>query len=274
MQGQANFAAYSINSIAQHPSTMPGTAEKNRVERLPFTIRFARDEADLRKAVSIRHSAYARHVPTLAERLKDVEPMDMEDGVSVLLAESKLDGRPVGTMRIQTNVYRPLALEGSVTLPDRFKGMVLAEATRLGVTQERMGRMVTTLLFKAFLMHCLNDGVDFMVIAARSPMDRRYEALMMEDIFPEQGYIPMKHASDIPHRVMSLEMTTLKECWEEMQHPLYELFFHTSHPDIDVNHMHSLPQFLCDFKCKATGFHGSTGLRFPHDGIRSPAVSA
>ena len=36
-------------------------------ERLPFTVRVVRTDAQLRKAVAIRQAAYARHVPALAE---------------------------------------------------------------------------------------------------------------------------------------------------------------------------------------------------------------
>lgn len=253
MEGQANFSSVSLNNDVYQPLTPDLAMEGNKTERLPFSIRFAKDETEIRKAVSIRHSAYARHVPDLAARLKEPEPYDFEDGVSVLLAESKLDGRPLGTMRLQTNVFHPLALEGSVILPDQFKGAVLAEATRLGVTQERVGRVVTTLLFKAYLMHCMNAGIDWMVITARSPMDKRYEGLLMEDVFPGRGYIPMSHVGNIPHRVMSLEIATLKERWAQVNHPLYDLFFHTSHPDIDVGHADNLPQFLHDFEYISTG---------------------
>ena len=38
-------------------------------ERLPFTVRVARNESQLHKAVSIRQRAYGRHVPALAERV-------------------------------------------------------------------------------------------------------------------------------------------------------------------------------------------------------------
>jgi hypothetical protein len=100
-------------------------------EPLPFTIRVAGNERQLRKAVSIRQRAYGRHVPALAELLRVPEAKDHEPGCVVLVAESKLDGEPLGTMRIQTNRYRPLAIEASVALPAWLSGNVLAEATRL-----------------------------------------------------------------------------------------------------------------------------------------------
>ena len=87
-------------------------------ERLPFTVRAVRNESDLMKAVRIRQTAYGRHLPGLAALLRVPEPYDREDGSVVLLAESKLDGSPLGTMRIQTNRYGKLGLEDSVVLPE------------------------------------------------------------------------------------------------------------------------------------------------------------
>ena len=49
-----------------------------------------------------------------------IESCDRDPGTAILLAESKLDGAPLGTMRIQTNEYAPLAVEQSVRLPDSF----------------------------------------------------------------------------------------------------------------------------------------------------------
>lgn len=256
MEDQASSTSISMSDAVNHPSSLIGAMGKNKVERLPFSIRFAKNEEDIQKVVSIRHSAYARHVPSMAERLKEPESKDFEAGVSVLLAESKIDGRPLGTMRLQTNEFRPLALEDSVTLPDRFKGLALVEGTRLGVTQEKVGRVVTTLLIKACYMHCLNTGLDWVIVTARSPMDRRYEALLMEDVFPERGYIPMCHVDDIPHRVMALNVAKARERWIAAEHPLYDLFDCTNHPDIDIGHAIHLPQFLHDIKYTSTVAQG------------------
>ncbi len=73
-------------------------------ERLPFTVKLVRNAADLGKAVQVRYSAYARHLPEFAETLKAPEALDMEDGVAILLAESKLDGSPLAPC-----AYRPTA---------------------------------------------------------------------------------------------------------------------------------------------------------------------
>lgn len=203
-------------------------------ETLPFTIRVVSNIQDLEKAVRIRHAAYMRHVPGFANALTLPEDADSEQGVVVLLAESKFDGSPIGTMRIQTNSYKPLTLEQSVALPDSMRTKRLAEATRLGVTQERVGRMVTTALFKAFFLYCRQNHIDFMVIAARSPVDRQYDRLLFKDVYPEAGYIPLKHAGDLPHRILALDVNGAESVWTKARQPLLNFILHTFHDDINV----------------------------------------
>ena len=81
------------------------------VESLPFTIRRVETEDDLLKAVRIRHAAYARHVPEFARSLTAPEAADYASDTVVLLAESRLDGSPLGSIRICTNALRPLGVE-------------------------------------------------------------------------------------------------------------------------------------------------------------------
>lgn len=203
-------------------------------ERLPFTIRVVSGEEQLAKAVALRYRAYGRHVPQFAELLKLPEANDGASGCAVLLAESKLDGEALGTLRIQTNCYRPLALESSVALPSHIAGRNLAEATRLAVTEGRVGRVVKTMLFKAFYAYCLEAGIDWMVIGARPPLDRMYEALLFSDVFPGQGMVPLKHAGDMPHRILGFEVGSAESRWLASRHPMFDLFVNTRHPDIDV----------------------------------------
>ena len=202
-------------------------------ERLPFTVRVVRDEEALRKAVSIRQAAYARHVPEFAAKLGSPEPNDHDQGSVVLLAESRLDGSPVGTMRIQTNRFRDLTIAQSVELPVWLKKRSMAEATRLAVALGQ-GRVVKTTLFKSFFLYCREAGIDWMVIAARPPLDRQYEALMFEDLYPGQ-FIPMRHGNNIPHRVLAFDVYGAETKWNEAGHPLLDFMCHTHHPDIDLS---------------------------------------
>lgn len=221
-------AAMPVRPSARNEPTIPE-------ELLPFTVRLVRDDEALSKAVEIRHAAYSRHLPDFAETLRTAENADLEDGCVVLLAESKLDGSPLGTMRIQTNQFKPLCLEQSVELPDWLRTMRLAEATRLGVTNEKGGRLVTTVLFKAYYMYCLQAGIEWMVIAGRAPVDRMYQRLLFSDVFPGLGYIPLAHAGNLPHRIMSFNIPTAQDRWAQANHPLLGFMCNIHHPDISLD---------------------------------------
>jgi hypothetical protein len=204
------------------------------IERLPFTIKRVQSDEDMRKAVQIRHSAYARHVPEFAKSLREPELSDYEDGCVVLLAESKLDGSPLGSMRVQTNQGRQLSVEESIALPDWLQGRRLAELSRLGVDGGRVGRLVKIALFKACFEYCENNRIDYLVLTGRTPVDRQYEQLLCTDVFEDKMPVPLHHVGNIPHRVMSFEIATGEERWEAANHPLLGFFRHTRHPDIDI----------------------------------------
>jgi hypothetical protein len=206
-----------------------------RTDNLPFTVRVVATEDDLRQSVNVRHQAYARHVPSLAASLRIPEAADLTPGSVVLLAQSKLDGVALGTIRIQTNDRGPLALESSLSLPERFTGKRLAEATRLGVVSDRVGRLAKLALFKAFYRYCVEDKIDAMVIAARSPLDRQYESFLFQDVLPGGAFVPMQHAAGIPHRVLSLSVDVAEKIWRYGGHPHYDFFVTTHHPDIDLS---------------------------------------
>ena len=204
-------------------------------ESLPFTVRLVANEEDLYKAVRIRHATYARHLPALAAKLKYPESTDTDPGVVNLLALSKVGGVPVGAMRIQSNQFGPLLLEQSVALPMRLKETRLIEASRFGVTHEAGAELIEMALFKACYLYCKQNSVQWMVIAGRVPDDAYYESLMFEDIFPGLGFIPLLHADNLPHRIMSLSVAMAQERWAAAKHPHFDFHFRTRHPDIDLS---------------------------------------
>ena len=115
-------------------------------ERLPFRVRFVDSAQDLEKAVEIRSSAYSRHVPSVGAALRKPETDDYRRDVRRPLAERKIDGLPVGSVRLQTNVDQPLRIEGELKLPDVYSNRRLIEAMRLGVTNGIPGRLVNAAL--------------------------------------------------------------------------------------------------------------------------------
>jgi hypothetical protein len=213
-------------------------------ERLPFTIRRVETEDSLRKAVGIRHAAYARHVPDFARSLAAPEACDYADDTVVLLAESKLDGSALGTARIQTNLHGPLHLEESIALPEWLQGRRLAEVTRLGVSEGRIGHVVKIALMKAFFQYWEQSGTEYAIATGRAPIDRQYEQLMFSDVFEPGQMIPLSHVGNIPHRVMAFEIATAEARWTAAKHPLLKFVRQTRHPDIQIGELrtrHSMP---------------------------------
>jgi hypothetical protein len=215
--------------MTEPAATAPAEAE------LPFTVRLVATEEELHKAVRIRHATYARQIPALAAKLRYPESADTAPGVVNLLAQSKAGGVPVGAMRIQTNQFGPLLLEQSVALPMRLKETRLIEASRFGVTHEAGADLVEMALFKACYLYCRQIDAQWMVIAGRAPIDAQYESLMFEDIFPGLGFIPLLHADNLPHRIMSLSVAAAQERWAAAKHPHFDFHFNTRHPDIDLS---------------------------------------
>jgi hypothetical protein len=227
-------AAHTPNFISAPTASQRGQRAGLPTERLPFTIRRVACEDSLRKAIGIRHAAYARHVPEFARSLAVPELCDYDEDTVVLIAESKLDGSALGTARIRTNIYQPLHIEESVVLPEWLQGRRLGEVERLGVAEGRIGHMVKVALVKAFFEYFENEGIEWAVIAGRTPVDRQYEQLMFTDVFGEKEMVPLRHTGNIPHRVMAFEIATGEERWRAAGHPLLKFFRETNHPDIDL----------------------------------------
>jgi hypothetical protein len=202
-------------------------------ESLPFTVRLVKNESDLMKAVSIRQSAYERHVPEFAKTLQEPEQADYEDDTVVFLAESKDDGAPLGTIRIQSNFVRPLDLEKSVELPTWLSESKIAEASRLGIVASPQGSLIKDALVKAFYLLCMKNSIDLMVISARRPLNRMYEKLCFSDVFSD--LIPMKHIGNIPHKIMYFDVRSSYKTWTEHNHPGVEFFGLIHHPDISID---------------------------------------
>jgi hypothetical protein len=203
-------------------------------ERMAFEVREVRTQDELFKAVAVRYEAYSRHLPELGRRLTAPEPADSRPGYTVLLAENRLDGTPLATIRLQTNDVEPLVLEQSIDLPDWLQGRRLAEATRFAVASQVRGRYVSYVMFKAFWQFCLERDIEWMVVCARPPLDRIYLSLLFEDVVAGGAFVPLKHAANVPHRVLAFNVTTSEPRWRTAGHPYYPFMALTVHPDIRI----------------------------------------
>ena len=227
------------------------TSQENlSIENLPFVVRIA-SERDMGKIAALRTATYGKHLPDLAGKLNQPEACDYELGCEVIVAASKLDGSLLGTLRTHANVLKPLPLQASIRLPERFQEMRMVEATRLCVISHSHSSLVRNALFKALFQYCHAQNVDLIMAAGRRPVDRIYDALLFSDVAEPGKFYPMAHANGLPHRVMCLR-SAAQSSWAAAQHPLYRFVFETEHADIDLSMSANL-QF--PWSCPETDFY-------------------
>jgi hypothetical protein len=204
------------------------------VVSLPFIIRIVRTEEHLSKAVEIRAEAYARHHPEMAQQLSYPETADRASFSLVLLAESKLDGRALGTLRIETNSISPLPVEALLPRNSRYSGKTIAFVTRLGVRNGPDSQLVKLTLFKALHRYCLACQLAWIVVTARPPMDRQYLKLGFTDVYDASTLVRVPWSQNIAMRMLALDTISSERVWKLDNHPLYKYMCLDYCPDIQI----------------------------------------
>ena len=237
-------------------------------ESLPFRVEIASD-AHMDGVLQLRAASYGKHLPELGAKLRESEAADFDTGSEVFVATSKFDGSVLGTLRTHANILKPLPLQQSLQLPNRFHGSRMVETTRLCVKGSSHSSVVRSALFKALHRYCLDQNVDWMMAAGRRPVDRIYDSLHFQDVGEARGFYPMAHASGVPHRVMCLDPQAAQSIWLHSQHNLYRFVFEVQHPDIDLSGAKSI---RFNWQCPAGP--ATLGLVQPVQSVQGAAMSA
>lgn len=222
----ATSAPAAVRRLALLP-TVP-----TRTDYLPVSVGIAEDERTLQEAISLRHAAYARHVPQIAQALTRPEQADLLGIAPVFVVQNKLDRGVVATMRAHVTDDGPTPMQKYIDLPAWLQSYRLSESLRFA-THPAGSRLATHLLFKAFYFYCLARAVDYMVVCARAPVDRIYDRLGFTDVFGEREYINMPHGGNLPHRVLMAKVQDFEPTWRAQKHPLYDFVFTIHHAELD-----------------------------------------
>lgn len=208
---------------------------------LGFTLQLVSSSEDLLDACSVRAQAYGHHLPEMGRQLAEPDELDFSPGTTVFLCRDKTDGRATGTMRIQSNVYGPLLMESSLSLPPWLHRATRAEITRLAV---RVGAdpLTRLSLWKASYQFCMANQLNWMVVGARNEaLIRNYRRLGFVDVFGADELMPLAHTGGLSHRIMAFDNTLAQRRWGEMRHPLYQFVFETLHADLDASTTQLVP---------------------------------
>lgn len=213
----------------------PYSVSPEQTQDLPFRIRMAASEADLRQAVAVRTQAYGRHVPGMEAVLKEPEEDDYRDDAVLLLAESKDDGQVLGSIRLLTNASHPLHLEQEINIPPQFHGRKLLEAWRLTVRNAPQARMVPAALYKSLYEVSYHSEIDFVLVVARHPVDRLYKSMQFKEALGGHK-LALSNTLNLPHGLFYLPVREADTLWRQARCPLYPFMALTSHPDIEIDH--------------------------------------
>lgn len=232
-------------SSQAHRPSLPRS--RVRVEHLPFRIGIVDSEALLAQAQGLRGEAYGRHLPGAAAKFGSPDPIDREPGVTVFYARDKETTALIGTARLQTNLFGPLQIEGSIVLPADRRDQPLCEVTRLAV-QAGSAPGVRLALVKAIQLFCIANQICGILIGSRRSLMRQYTDLGFKDFYGDERMVPLKHGSDLEHRIIFLDTVAAES--ESRDRSWYTFLFRTYHPDIQV--------------FDSTLYQGSTALQRPH----------
>ena len=201
---------------------------------LSFTVRIARDAAELREACTLRAQAYGHHLPGLAQALAEPDAIDRSRGTVVLVCRDKASGALVGTARLQRNAGAPLPIEASLPWPAALANLPRAEITRLAILAGA-DPLLRPMLVKACYLAAVASQTRLLVIGARSPgLVRIYRGLGFTDLLGGGRQVPLAHAGGLPHSVLSFDVVAAERCWREGRHPLYGFMVETWHPDLQL----------------------------------------
>jgi hypothetical protein len=215
----------------------PYAVSPSVIQPLHFTIRLAEGAEDLERIAEQRAQAYSRHQPDLVERMSLSKPEkdDFREDAVVIVAESKESGDVLGSMRLTTNIHKPLRFETEFDLPERFHDRVLLEAGRMTACSGSEGRMVVPALLKTAFEASFYAGVDYLLLIARRPIDRMYRSLGFKDLF--DGRLVVTSAQPgVPVTLFHTDIAGSEAILQNTSQQYYSFFAETDHPDILIDH--------------------------------------
>jgi hypothetical protein len=167
--------------------------------------------------------------------LREAEPDDFRSDVLSILAERKADGRPLGSVRLQSNLTQPLKIEGETDLPKSFNGRRLVEFMRLGVENGDPGRMVFSALVKAGFEICHGCGFEFIFAAGRRSVGNIYRGMAFDDLL-DGGSVALSYANRLPHGIFCIPVGDVDRRLPNRNPALYRFMARTHHPDIKIDY--------------------------------------
>jgi hypothetical protein len=200
-----------------------------------FRIRLARTPADVKRAIRLRPTKYAKRASDYLELLHSAEEVDLTPGSVILFAEDCSDQEVLGTLRLQFNVVQPLKEEELPFLKNYLPGGSLMGISRLVIVSAEARSQIKFALFKAATKVCQALQANWMIVTALPPMDVQFvnvmafESLMPPGMtFSEPGFPERKFT------LLGLEVSRVSEIWGKHDPELRMYMLDEYSPEIEV----------------------------------------
>ncbi len=200
----------------------------------PYSVRIVRTPDQLQAAVDVRYQAYSEKLQALASKVSQPGELDFKHGPVVLLAENRLTGAPVGTLRLNTGATI-LEMLADIDLPDTIVRERVAFVSRMaviGMVQER--QLVRNLMQKAVFQLCIAKQLNRMLLLAVEPRERLFYRCGFSDVFVDGQARHPAFLDRFPVKALYADTYSMERLWKEEGHPLYDFLFRTFHPEIEV----------------------------------------
>jgi hypothetical protein len=206
----------------------------NCIENLPFEILFARTERDFPNVGHARFETYNHHHSHFQGFVPPrIETKDMQKGSFLIYAKDKSGGKIHGSIRVQSNIKRPLDVElyDPNPLPLNFIGKHLAFISRFSVVRSAVAIAVHDALLKAAMMYCDSIQSSHWVVTADASTTRLYQKIGFTRSDQAERYQGAKDAP-FPIFVLTATKTDFSRAISEKNKRLYSFIFESVHPDI------------------------------------------
>jgi len=199
-----------------------------------YVVRIVRTPDQLQSAINVRYQAYSEKLQALAASVRQPGPLDFAHGPVVLLAQNRLSGEAIGTLRLNTGPSF-LSMLKDIRLPVNIVKERTAFVSRMAVTgpvQER--QVVRNLMQKAVFQLCIAKQLNRILLLAVEPRERLFYRCGFSDVFEDGESRHPEFLDGFPVKALYADTYSMERLWREERHPLYDFLFRTFHPEIEV----------------------------------------
>ena len=204
------------------------------VELFPFTVRVARNRAQLQRVAALKSSAYGRHKLIIKNSNSFIAELSAPDTYLTFVAEDKATGAPVGSVRVQNKAMHPYLFLKELKVPFHLSRVQSVCVSRLCVIRGPIGSLARNALCKAVYLYAVSMQCRYKFAFVDEARRRLYSTMGFVPVFKDDPELCLPSNDNIPFKLQVFDVASAESAWKGMGHPLYNFVLNTFHPDIEI----------------------------------------